>query len=171
MKKTLLISVVAAALMAFTYGEWYSYSSQKYHFSANFPGKPTETSQQDTISPGVYVTSFMAEYSVSDNEVYMASYTDLGSSFPKDKTMQQMLENSRDGAAGAMNAADVTTLATNTGGSTPYIEFKFSAQGLTGKDRIYIIGRCQYCMIAIFSADKGIVSDADKFIRSFKYVK
>src|ERR1017187_7360643 len=97
----------------------------------------------------------------------MAGWIDMTTFFPKDANLKQMLENSRDGAAGSMKATKVTTLSTNLG-ENPYIEFTFTADDFTGKDRIYLINKFQYSIITIFSLKSGIPATADKFITSFK---
>ena len=69
-----------------------------------------------------------------------------------------------------MKATKVTTLETKLG-DTPYIEFTFSTDEFTGKDRIYVINKYQYSVITIFTLKNGLPPTADKFINTFKWVK
>jgi hypothetical protein len=171
MKKYLLIPALLLATGLFGFrapGNWIKYSSADGHFSMEFPGKPEESSQDDKTEEGTPFKIHFATFSPSDEEVYMAGWIDMTTFFPQDKSLKEMLENSRDGASGSMNAKDVKTIETNLG-ANPYIEFTFTSDQFTGKDRIYIINKFQYSIITIFSLKKGLPVDADKFIRTFKF--
>ena len=150
-------------------GNWKTYSSSEGHYTIQFPGNPEESVQNSKTDAGDSLTVHIASYSVSDNEVFMSSWTDMHSIYPKDKTIQQMLEDSRDGTTSSLNATNVTTLKTNLE-ENPYIEFTFGTDDFVGKDRIYLINKIQYSIITIFSKATGIKPDADKFIQSFKRI-
>ena len=170
MKKFLFIPLLAiiAVFSGFRPGDnWVKYTSTDGHFEINFPGRPEESSQDDKTEDGIIFKINFASYAASDNEVYMAGWIDMRTIYPKDQTIKQMLENSRDGAAGSMNATKVTTIETNLG-AQPYIEFIFVTDQFTGKDRIYLINKFQYSIITIFGLKTGILPTADKFIASFK---
>src|SRR5690242_4413405 len=124
MKKGLFVSgfVAIIVLAGFTYGGWIKYTSVTGKYSINFPAKPTETAENDTAGNGSVFKIYMATYEVSNEEVYLASVTDMHAFYPSDKTLKQVLEDSRDGAAASMNATNVVTTATNLG-KDPYIEF------------------------------------------------
>ena len=170
MKKfvVVLALIVIAGLCSFVpAGNWTKYTSADGHFSIDFPGKPEESSQDDKSDDGTPFKIHFATYSPNDNEVYMAGWIDMTNFYPKDKDMKKMLEDSRDGAAGSMKAKNVITLATNLG-KEPYIEFVFSTDEFTGKDRIYLVNKFQYSVITIFALKTGVLPEADKFISSFK---
>ncbi len=172
MKKLFFVPalIFVTALFSFTpAGNWQKYSTSEGHFSISFPGKPDESTQDDKSEDGTPFKIHFATYSPSDDEVYMAGWIDMTTFFPKDVTLKQMLENSRDGATSSLKATKVNTLETNLG-TNPYIEFTFSTDDFTGKDRIYIINKYQYSIITIFSVKTGVKSDADKFITSFKHL-
>jgi hypothetical protein len=170
MKKSLLVSGAAVILLlgSFIYIDgWVKYTSAEGKYSISFPAKPTESAENDTTDGHVPFTMHMATYAPSNDEVYLSSFIDMTAFYPKDKTLKQLLEDSRDGAAGSMKATNVITTATNLG-KNPYIEFTFTASQLSGKDRIYVIDKFQYSVIYINSASKSM-ADADKFITSFKH--
>ncbi len=170
MKKILFIASVAVALVftGFTNADWYKFSSSDGHFSINFPSKPEESSEKQTTKDGTPFEIHYVSYSPSDSEVYMVGYIDMNTFYPAEKSMKEILENSRDGATGSMETTNVNTITTNLDGE-PYIEFTFTSAKFTGKDRIYIINKYQYSLITIFSLGQGISPDADKFIRSFRH--
>jgi hypothetical protein len=147
--------------------EWQTYSSTDGHFSIKFPGKPEESAQDGTTNTGYQFKVHIASYSPSDNEVYMAGWIDLHGFYPDEKTIKQILEDSRDGAIASMKATNVTTLSTVVS-ENPYIEFRFEADNIVGKDRIYIINKFQYSLITIFSKQLGLKPSADEFILSYK---
>lgn len=172
MKKYLIIPAAVFICLSTLFGfqpdkEWQIYSTIDGHFSIEFPGSPEETTQDDKTETGNPFKIHFATFSPSDNEVYMAGWIDMHSFYPEDKTMNEMLENSRDGATASMKATRVTTLATVLT-DNPYIEFTFETPDFVGKDRIYLIDKFQYSIITIFSKELGVKPDADKFIMSFK---
>ena len=172
MKKTTYFSFAALlCILAFTgfkpADEWQVYTSREGKFTILFPGKAEESVQNDTTAAGVPFKINFATYSATDNEVYMAGWIDMNNFYPEGKTIQQMLDDSRDGAVESMHAANVVTLETVTIGE-PYIEFTFQSDDFVGKDRIYLIHKFQYSIITIFSKSVGIPGNADKFIKSFR---
>lgn len=158
------------ALCAFTPVKWATYKSAEGHYSILFPGTPTVSVEETKTEDGLPFKMHMASLSPSDNEVYMVGWVDMSGFYPKEKSIKQILEDSRDGAAGEMKATNVVTTATNLSGN-PYIEFIFSTADFVGKDRIYIINKHQYSVIAINSGTQGVPPAADKFINSFRYSK
>jgi len=173
MKKYFILLVAFLCILFFSgfqsTGDWQLYTSKEGGFSIEFPGLPEEQTQNDTTDAGVPFLIHFASVAPSDNEVYMAGWIDMNSFYPEDASIQQMLENSRDGATNSMHATHVTTLATVTTGN-PYIEFTFETNDLIGKDRIYLIHKFQYSIITIFSKETGIKPGADRFIASFKNI-
>jgi len=172
MKKQLLLLLIAASalLVSFNYADsWVNYVSHEGHFSITFPGKPQESAEDNFTADSVAFKIHYASYSPTDNEVYMVGWLDMAKFYPEGKTIKQMLEDSRDGAAESMKATDVKTLATNLG-TQPYVEFTFKTGEFMGKDRIYIINKFQYSVVTIFSNTAGISAKADKFITSFKHL-
>ena len=173
MKNYLILAalLLSGSLFSFKVPDaWQKYSSAEGHFVIEFPGKPEESTQDDKSDDGTPFKIHFASFSPNDDEVYMAGWIDMTTFYPKGKEIKQMLEDSRDGAAGSMKATSVVTLATNLG-ENPYIEFAFVADKLTGKDRIYLINKFQYSIITIFAEKTGITPAADKFINSFKHTK
>ena len=172
MKKKILLLVAVSACMLSLFGfqadnDWQVYSSSDGHFSVAFPGKPEESTQDDKTADGIPFKIHFATYSPTDNEVYMAGWINMDTFYPADKTMKEILEDSRDGATGSMKATSVTTLATELS-DKPYIEFTFELDGFVGKDRIYVINKVQYSLITIFAKGSGLNTSADRFIMSFK---
>ncbi|NVO20957.1 MAG: hypothetical protein HXX13_14750 [Bacteroidetes bacterium] len=175
MKKSLLtIIIIFVCILSFSafkpVGDWKLFTSKEGGFSIEFPGQPEISVQQDTSEAGVPFLINFASFEASDNEVYMAGWIDMKNIYPEGKTLQQILEDSRDGATTSMNATEVKTLATVTTGD-PYIEFTFVSSNFVGKDRIYIINKVQYSIISIFTSETGIKPSADKFIGSFKNIQ
>ncbi len=170
MKKILFIAGVAAILLftGFKFDEWYKFTSSTGHFSISFPSKPEESTEKQKTTDGTPFDVNYVSYAPSDSEVYMVGYIDMKDFYPADKTMKEILENSRDGATSSLEATSVNTITTNLEGDA-YIEFTFTAPKITGKDRIYVINKFQYSVITIFSSSTGIGTNADKFIRSFKH--
>ena len=173
MKKLLIIPVAIVALMlvSFSYraGNWVSLTRNEGHFSISFPGKPEESAEMDKTEKGIEFKVNTASYSPDDSHVFMLGWIDMTNIYPTGKTMKELLEDSRDGAAASMKATKVETITTNLTGQ-PYIEFIFGDDQFIGKDRIYVINKFQYSVITIFSKADGIPADADKFIASFKYL-
>lgn len=172
MKKQLflILLVVTTLLVSFRYAEnWVNYVSHDGHFSINFPGKPEESAEDSYTADSVSFKIHYATYSPSDDEVYMVGWINMAKFYPEGKTIKQMLEESRDGAAESMKATEVKTLVTNTG-DQPYIEFTFKTGNFIGKDRIYIINKFQYSVITILSGSKGFSPVSDKFTTSFKHI-
>ena len=148
----------------------FKYSSSEGHFLIEFPGRPTETIQDDTSDIHKPLRIHFATYFPSDTEGYMADWIDLSRAYPKGKTMKQLLEGSRDGALRSVKATEVTTTEINLG-TIPYIEFTFKNTEVTGKGRIYIINKFQYSILTLFSVNAGINAKADKFIHSFRHAQ
>ena len=148
--------------------EWITYKCKEGHYIINYPGIPKETAQYDS-SGGTLLKINLVEYEIDENTVLMSSWIDMSHSIVPEKSIKQLLEDNRDGAAGALQATNVTTLATNLTGD-PYIEFTFSTKEFAGKDRIYFINKFQYSIITIFAGEKDLSSVADKFIGSFKHL-
>jgi hypothetical protein len=170
MKRILLLPIILLVLSFTGRGQssqWIPYTSTEGHYSINFPDKPEVTVEDDT-SAGYLLKIHFASYTPNDDVVLMAGWIDMSAHYDNEKTMKEMLEGSRDGAAGSMKASNVVTITTNLK-DDPYIEFVFSTDAFTGKDRIYIINKVQYSLITIFSLKDGISPDADKFIGSFKH--
>lgn len=164
------VLVIIAALCSFAPdGSWVNYRSAEGHFSIIFPGKPEESTQDDTTADKIPFKIHFVTYSPKDDEVYIAGWIDMTLFYPKDKDMKEMLEGSRNGAVESMKATDVKTVALNLG-EKPYIEFTFAGDSFAGKDRIYIINKFQYSIITMFSGKAGVPPSADKFITSFKIV-
>jgi hypothetical protein len=161
---------ISVLLCAFAAGKWMTYTSAQGHYSIIFPGTPTESVEETKTEDGKPIKMHMASYSPNDNEVYMVGWVDMTEFYPKDKSVKQMLEDSRDGAAGEMKATNVVTTITNLTGN-PFIEFIFSNADFVGKDRIYLINKNQYSIISIKSGTQGIPPVADRFISSFKYIR
>lgn len=175
MKKYFLLPIAAFISLLSIYGfqlakDWRLYSSAEGHFSIQFPGTPEETSQDNKTDDGAVFTSHLVTFSPSDDEVYMVGWTDMHGIYPEGKTMEEILEGSRDGAMASMNATNVTTLTTVVT-NDPYIDFTFEGDGFVGKDRIYVINKMQYSVITMFATQIGLKPDADKFIGSFSSIK
>lgn len=173
MKRFLFIPLLAVITLFSGFrpkGEWVKYTSAEGHFTIEFPGAPEESSQDDRTEEGVFVKTNIASYAASETEAYMAGWTDMRTSYPKNGDIKQMLENCRDGIAASMSAIKVTTIETNLG-PNPYIEFTFYTEQVACKDRIYIINKYQYSLVTIFGIKTGIQPSADKFITSFKPVQ
>jgi hypothetical protein len=173
MKNHLLLAVIPALLLiSFRYAadEWTKYISREGHFSIDFPGKPIESAENDTTDAKKSSRVHYITYFPNDSEGYMADWTDMHKTYPKEMTITQILEYSRDGAMRSVIATNVTTTATNLG-KEPYIEFTFSNKDFSGKGRIYVINKFQYAIITLFSHNAGISSAADKFIKSFKHLQ
>ena len=172
MKKVISIPLffVIFIITSFKYSDnWVNYKSDAGHYSISFPGTPTESEDKDKTDDGKSFTIHFASYAPNDDEVYMAGWIDMREFYPQDKSMKLILEDSRDGACQSMKTKTVTTLKTNLEGN-PFIEFTFSTDDFTGKDRIYVINKYQYSLITIFSLKDGINKKADQFIQSFKHL-
>ena len=146
---------------------WQKYTSAGGHYSISFPGAPVETVQYDSSS-SVVLGINIATYENGTNAVYMCSYIDMSAIYKGDRDTKELLEASRDGALASMAVTKSATTATNLTGD-PYIEFTFSNDQFTGKDRIYFINKYQYSVVTIFDIKEGLGPDADKFIKSFKH--
>ena len=170
MKKILLQIFIVALLPLACIAqntEWHKYTSAAGHYSINFPGQFTESTEIDS-SGATLIKMNLVEYTPDPNTVFMSSYVDFAASYPADQTVKQILENSRDGALASLGVTKSTTLNTNLTGD-PYIEFSFSGPDFVGKDRIYVINKVQYSIICIFAHDAGLNPNTDKFIQSFKH--
>ena len=172
MKKILLLPFVVMALHFAAYSQsaaWQTYTNHENSYSVSFPGKPEITEQFDS-STGVVMKITLATAGIGDDVVFMSSSVNMAGTHATEKPIQQFLEDSRNGSLQSMNVSESKTLATVLTGKEPYIEFTFSTANFTGKDRIYFINNVQYSLISIFSLTKGIGSEADKFIKSFKHL-
>ena len=170
MKKNFLFLIILTAVFINGFSQssaWHTYTFKDGHFSISFPGKPEESVQYDSSGASILKMN-MQTYTIGDNTVFMSSWTDMSALSLSDKSIKQLLEDSRDGAVQSLQATNVVTTATVLTGE-PYIEFAFSTEEFTGKDRIYFINKVQYSIITIFSAKDGLSPDADKFITSFKH--
>jgi hypothetical protein len=166
----ILMLICLLTLFGFKSDEnWQLYTSTAGHFTIEFPGNPVESVDNSKTDAGKEFTMNTASYSPSDSEVYMVSWIDMHNILPKDKTIEQMLTDSRDGATNSMKVKNVVTLKMNLE-ENPYIEFTFETDDYVGKYRIYIINENQLSIITIFSKEVGIKSIADKFIQSFKII-
>src|ERR1017187_8873496 len=163
--KYLAYILILITLVSFKYSDsWVTYKSSEGHYSISFPGTPTESDDKDKTDDGKPFSIHFATYAPTDDEVYMSGWIDMRTFYPENKSMKQMLEDSRDGACQSMKTKSVTTLKTNLEGN-PFIEFNFTSDDFTGKDRIYVINKYQYSLITIFSIKTGVPADADKFIQ------
>jgi len=172
MKKPVILPViiVAVLLCSFRYtGSWTKYTSTEGHYSIEFPGKPTESAEEDTSNMSAPLTIHYAIYFPKDTEGYMADWINLANMYPAKKPIKQILQDSRDGALRTIKPTYVNTSAIYLG-KNPYIEFSFTSKELAGKGRIYVINKFQYSVITIFSLSAGISPDADRFIQSFKHI-
>ena len=162
-----LLVITTGFLSFMPVSAWVKYTSKAGHFSVSFPDKPQETEQEDKNPDGTPARIHVVTYARSNEEVYIATWFNLGSFYPKDKTMKQMLEESRDGAMNSMKEKKVTTTTTFLG-KNPYIEYTFTGDEFIGKERVYLVNKMQYSVIAIYSLKAGLSKDADKFLTSFK---
>ena len=172
MNKSVLLLLVSftMVLVSFAPAEtWTKYISKEGHYSIEFPGQPAETKKEDTTGGGKAIVLHYATWFPNDSEGYMADWADLRRNYPENKTIKQILEQSRDGAMRSLGAANVITTAIIET-RDPYIAFAFTSTDFTGRGRIYIINKFQYSIITLFSRNAGISKDADRFIRSFKYL-
>ncbi len=173
MKKIWFIPVITVALLLsnLSYGQtsWTKYSSSLGSFSINFPGAYEESTQMDTSDAGKPFKIHFASYTPNDDVVYMAGWIDMYNIYPADKSLKQILEDSRDGAMESLKATNIKTLNTSLVGE-PYIEFTFGSEDMVGKERIYLINKFQYSIITLFAKTKVLPADADKFITSFKHL-
>ena len=174
MKKYVLHIVIALVCLCVFSGfrseqDWMKYKSAEGKYSINFPGKPEESQENSKTNDSIPFLIHYATYSASDNEIYMVGWINMSNFYPNEKSMKQILEDSRDGAVNAMQATNVVTTATKNTGNA-YIEFTFEIKELKGKDRIYVINKFQYSVISIYSSSMGNNPKVDKFISSFKYV-
>ena len=172
MKKLLLLPAAITIVFLLSFidaGNWTKYTSNEGHFSIDFPGPPTESAQEDTTTTKP-VTIHYITYFPTDTEGYMTDWIDMTKIYPKEKTIKQILEGSRDGAMKSIKATYVTTSTTYLG-KDPYIEFSFTSKEFAGKGRVYVINKFQYSVITLFSLNSGISPDANKFIRSFKHLQ
>jgi hypothetical protein len=172
MKKRILLAIAPLVSTLFFSApiaaqDWQAYTSAAGHFSINFPGAATETEQTDTTSEGTPVTIHFVTYSASEIETYTVGWVDMTDGYPEDMPVEQMLENSRDGTAQGLNATILTTVTDTT--ATPFVEFTFAASDYVGKDRLYLIDKFQYSVMAAFPVGSGITPDADTFIASFTH--
>ena len=170
-KPVLFLALIAFILFGFTSpATWTKYVSKQGHFTIEFPGHPTENNVIDTADKKKPVTIHYVTYFPTDTEGYMADWIDISKKYPKEKTLKQILEESRDGALQSIKATFSATTATYLG-KDPYIEFSFTSNEFAGKGRIYVINMFQYSIITLFPITSGISADADKFIKSFKHLQ
>ena len=170
MKNQLLILslFVACILCSFApKSEFTKYISKEGRFSINFMGKPEESAQMEESADGIPFKVHFVQYTPDDYHVYMVGWTDMKDIFPKNVSIQKILENSRDGATASMKAKKVNTLKTHLG-ENPYIEFTFESDDFMGKDRIYLVNKIQYSVITLFKKADKLPRDAEEFINSFK---
>ncbi|MBK9483446.1 MAG: hypothetical protein IPO02_16025 [Bacteroidetes bacterium] len=159
---------VACILCSFApKSEFTKYISKEGRFSINFMGKPEESSQMEESADGIPFKVHFVQYTPDDYHVYMVGWTDMKDIFPKNVSIQKILENSRDGATASMKAKKVNTLKTHLG-ENPYIEFTFESDDFMGKDRIYLVNKIQYSVITLFKKADKLPRDAEEFINSFK---
>ena len=172
MKKIFLLpfAVMALHFTAFSQAAtWQPYTNLVDHYTVSFPGKPEVTAQYDS-STAVIMKITLVTLAVGDDAVFMSSSVNMAGTHATEKPIKDFLEDSRNGSLQSMNVSESKTLATVTTGSQPYIEFTFSTESFTGKDRIYFIDNVQYSLISIFGLKNGLSPDADKFIKSFKHL-
>ena len=173
MKKILFAGLIcfAAFIVSFSSPDsWYKYTTTQGHASISFPGKPDESIDTSRADNGTPFKIHFSTYSPTDDIVYMMGWIDMNGFYPQDRSMQKILEDSRDGATGSLGATEVKTINTNLV-NEPYIDFTFAGADFVGKERIYVIDKFQYSVITLFSKTKTIPADADKFITSYKHIK
>lgn len=168
MKKSLLISGIVAVLLlvSFKPDDWIKYTSEEGKYSISFPDEPRVTQKNDTADGGVVLKMYQASYAPSDNEVYKVCFIDMHDKYPVNKTLVQILNDSRDRTVKSMHATNVVTDGTSLGHDA-FVEFTFQVKHLIGKARIYMIDTCQYSLIKMYARGVG-TDDADKFIGSFR---
>jgi len=142
--------------------EWTIFTSTMGHYAISFPGFPTEKAD---IEHDIHILS----YAPSDTEVYILAWTDMRKYYPANKTITELLEEGRDGAIESMKATNLQTLNVVTGES-PYIEFTFRTPHIAGKERIYIVNKFQYSVMALADPNTGLTPGLEKFLTTFIYL-
>jgi hypothetical protein len=172
MKNTLHLTLLFISLLFASWAQkssnWYTYKSDKGHYTLYFPGKPSE-SEQDIPGDAAGLKIHLATYAEGEDVVFMSSWTNLANTAATEKTTQQALEDSRDGAIESMKATDVKTSETVTTGD-PYIDFTFSLGTSAGRMRIYFVNGVQYSLIVLCPEATKSDQRIDKFIRSYKHI-
>jgi hypothetical protein len=171
MKISLLLPVLLTTIVFSSFRnaeKWVNYVSTTGHFSIEFPGTPTESTEEDTSDTRQTFVIHFATFFPNDTEGYMTDWIDMSKLYPEKKTIKQILEDSRDGALRSINATFVKTTAIMLG-KEPFIEFSFTNKEFAGKGRIYVMNKFQYSIITLFSLNAGISADGDRFIHSFKH--
>src|ERR1035437_1893777 len=145
-------------LVSFKYSDnWVTYKSIEGHYSMSFPGTPTESESSQKSDNGNSMTLHLATYSHDTNVAYMSDWVNIGADYPANKTITQILEDSRDAAVKNINATSVTTKLNLSG--NPFVEYSFKSKDFVGKGRFYIINKYQYGIIAIYGSKMEISSD------------
>ena len=172
MKKILFIALLGMLMpyLGFTQqSAWTTYSSAPGHFSISFPGTAQESVDYDSSGSSILAIHF-ANYEMGEKGVLMAGWVDFTNTDLHGKTIKTLLEDSRDGALNSMKATDIVTTTTVLTGE-PYIEFTFKTDGFVGKERIYVINKIQYSVIALFTTASDLGVYADKFLHSYKHLQ
>ncbi len=172
MKRFLLLPIIilTAALVSFSYADnWTIYTSDMGHYAISFPGNPLERSEFDTTEDNVPFAVHFLSYSQADTQVYILGWINVAKFYPVGKNITEILQDYKNEAAQSMNAYEVVVLNTNTG-RYPYIEFTFKTNNFIGKDRIYVVNKYKYSVIALGPPATGITPDMDKFVTSFLYL-
>ena len=172
MKKLFLPAIICSLfLFSFTYvQDWVKYISSEGHYTIFFPVTPIESTTTDTTEDKIPYLFHYATCAPVDTEVYLAGWTDMSSYYPKDKTIKQLLEETRDKSIAPMHVVSVATSKIELG-EDPFIEFTFRTTEYVGKERLYIINKFQYSIITLGSLTTGVTQKMDKFITSFKYLR
>ena len=164
-KRVWLLCVVSISLLLVSFkttDEWLIITSTMGHYAISFPGYPTEKTRGNN---DVHILS----YSPTDSEVLILAWTDMHKYYPANKKISELLEDAMDGAITSMDATDVktTNLVLN---ANPYIEFTFNTPHITGKERIYIINKFQYSVMALGAPASGITQGMEHFLTTFIYL-
>jgi len=135
-------------------------------FTVQMPGQPKEqkSTAKTAIGP---IDIHMFVYEADPNTAYMVGYNDYPEGMMKKADPEKVLDGARDGAVKNVNGKlDWEKKITIDG--HPGRDFAVTAEGLSVRDRIYLVNDRLYQVMLVGSKDFITGKDGEKFLNSFK---
>jgi hypothetical protein len=145
---------------------WKEFSSSEGAFSILMPGTPTEQIRTvKKLSGPVNVHMFLVE---EGDVAYAVAYSDHPDTFVQERTPDLILDDVRDGAvANAHGKLVRESIVALNGHQGRELDIESAGGKVTIKNRIFLVGRRIYQVMAVTPRENTSPQDVNKFFESF----